>query len=55
MEQFKSLVRPIITLAFAGAFIYMSVMGTISNDAFLGLATLVVKFWFDSRQEEKKP
>ena len=49
---FKQAVRPIITLMFAGAFIYGFFINAISADAFLGIAVLVIKYWFDSREPE---
>jgi hypothetical protein len=54
MEEFKTAVRPIITLLFAGAFIYLTIEKMVSADAFLGIATLVIKYWFDSREPERK-
>jgi hypothetical protein len=52
MEQFKSAIRPLVTLLFCLAFIYMAIAGSISKDAFIGIATLVIKYWFDERAEK---
>ena len=52
LEQFKSTVRPVVTLAFALAFIYFTYEKIISSDVFVGMATLVIKYWFDSRAQE---
>ena len=49
MGLFRTAVRPLITLMFAGAFIWGFFSGLISADAFLGIAVLVIKYWFDSR------
>ena len=51
MEQFRSAVRPIITLMFATAFIYGFYVQLVSADAFLGIAVLVIKYWFDAREK----
>lgn len=49
LELFRGSVRPLITLMFSGAFIYGFFVQVISADAFLGIAVLVIKYWFDSR------
>lgn len=49
----RSPVRPVVTLAFAGAFIYGFIYGLVSADAFLGVAVFVIKSWFDGREKEK--
>ena len=54
MEEFKTAVRPIITLMFAGAFIWFTFVKLIGPEAFIGIGTLVIKYWFDSREPEKK-
>lgn len=51
LEQFKSAVRPVVTLAFVYAFIHGFFMKLISADVFVGIAVLVIKYWFDSREE----
>ena len=51
LEGFKGAIRPLVTLLFALAFIYMAINGSISKDAFIGIATLIIKYWFDSREQ----
>jgi hypothetical protein len=46
-------VRPIVTVLFAAAVVYGFIVGTVSADAFLGLAGAVVGFWFQGRQTPK--
>ncbi len=41
-----SLVRPMITLIFTGAVVYLALTGKVSTDLFLGLAAGVINFWF---------
>ena len=50
MDVFRSAVRPVVTLVFCGAFIYGFLAQLISADAFLGIAVLILKYWFDSRE-----
>ena len=52
MEEFKGAVRPLITLLFTVGFIYLAIVKIISAEAFIGLATLVIKHWFDTREHK---
>ena len=53
-EVLESLVRPAVTLAFAFAAVYgWLVAGKLADDAFLGLAGMVIGFWFTQRQSAK--
>jgi len=52
MEELKGLVRPLVTLAFTAGFIYMTIIKLISPEAFIGIATLVIKHWFDTREHK---
>jgi len=45
----QALVRPIVTLAFSGAMIAGWLMGRLSDDAFLGIAGMVIGFWYQQR------
>lgn len=55
VEALQALVRPLVTLAFAGAVVVgWMVLGRLSDDAFLGLAGLVIGFWFQQRREAEK-
>ena len=53
VELLNALVRPVLALGFAAAVIFMSITGDVSVDAFLGIATLVVTWYFKSRDESK--
>lgn len=54
MEQFRVLVRPLITLGMVATVCWMALTEMIDAAAFFGLATLVVKYWFDERMEARK-
>ena len=55
LEKTRSSVRPVVTYAFCAAFIGGFFMDLVPKDAFLVLATYVIKAWFDSRpQSEEK-
>ena len=49
IDLLKASVRPVITIGFAGAIIIGFFKELVSPEAFIGLAVLVVKYWFDSR------
>lgn len=53
LEIYKSATRPTVTLAFCGAFIYGFIAKLINPEVFVGVAILVIKYWFDSREPEK--
>lgn len=53
VEQFTSLVRPIVTLALVAGLIYGFVAGKIGAEAFLGTVSVAIGFWFSQRQAEK--
>jgi hypothetical protein len=52
-ETFSSYVRPVLTVSFTGAFIYGFLAGMIGADVFTGVATMVIIYWFKSRDEAK--
>lgn len=54
LEVLRGSVRPVVTYAFAGAFIAGLFTGHVPKDAFLSVAGMVMAFWFQSRTEEKK-
>ena len=53
-EIVSSYVRPAITVAFTGAFIYGFMVDVIGSDVFTSTATMVIVYWFKARDEEKK-
>lgn len=53
-DGLSGLVRPIITLALTGVFSYLAVVGTIAADVFVPTVTMVLIYWFKSRDEAKK-
>jgi len=54
IEIFRSLVRPVATLAIVAAIIAGFFMGLVAPEAFMGVAILIVKYWFDAPDEVKK-
>lgn len=51
IDLFRSAVRPTVTLAFCGAFIYGFIANLVGTDVFVGVAILVIKYWFDAREK----
>jgi hypothetical protein len=45
----RALVRPVVTLLFAGAFVYLTVIAAVPIDAFVTVTTAVLSFWFAQR------
>ena len=54
IEIFRSLVRPVATLAIVAGIIAGFFMGLVAPEAFMGVAILIVKYWFDAPDEVKK-
>jgi hypothetical protein len=52
-EALNKLVRPFLAIMFGGAIVYLAILGTITNGEFLGIAAVVVGFFFQARQAEK--
>lgn len=48
-SHLDDVVRPLVTLAFSGAMISGWLNGRLSDDAFLGVAGMVIGFWFQQR------
>jgi hypothetical protein len=46
-------VRPVLAFGFAGAVIYFTFIAYLTADAFLGIASMVIAFYFQARQAEK--
>jgi hypothetical protein len=55
LENLRGSVRPLLTFLFALGFIYLTIIKVVSAEAFIGLATVVIKSWFDSRETKEKP
>ncbi len=55
MTQLSHLVRPLLTLLFAGAIIYLALTGKISADFLQGLAAGVINFWFAEKAALAQP
>lgn len=49
LETAQALVRPAVTLTFSGAMVWGWYHGRLSDDAFLGVASMVIGFWFQQR------
>lgn len=54
MTDLSSYVRPVITVAFTAAFLYGFMADKIGADVFVSTATMVIIYWFKTRDEEKK-
>jgi hypothetical protein len=52
-EALNRLIRPFLAIMFGGAIVYMAILGTVTNGGFLGIAAVVVGFFFQARQAEK--
>lgn len=50
IDALQSLVRPLSTLALVGALIWGFYAGKVSDEAFLSVVSIVVGFWYSSRQ-----
>ena len=55
IEYIRSLVRPVVTLAFIFGFIGMSIFQIDIPDSYMTMTGMVMIFWFKSRDEMKKP
>lgn len=52
-EIARALVRPVVTVIFAGGFLWFTWIGLIGGDVFAGAALTVISFWFASRNQDK--
>jgi len=52
-EILRRAVRPLVTLGFAYAFIILTFQKIVSAEVFVGIVVLVIKYWFDSREEPR--
>jgi hypothetical protein len=53
-ETIDSYVRPFVTVVLVAVYCYLAVIGKVSVEVFGGTVTMVVLFWFKSREDEKK-
>jgi hypothetical protein len=53
MSNARSLVRPIVTLMFAGGFTVGFFMGKISQDAYVPVVGMIMSWWFATRADPK--
>lgn len=51
IDKIRGLVRPIVTFAVVGTIVFGFVTKLISAEVFLPLATMVLVFWFESREK----
>jgi len=54
LEIMRGLVRPIIALGLAGAFIYLAVTRMIPEEQFVPIVVMVATFYFTERAINKK-
>ena len=52
-EVLNGYVRPFVTVLFSGVFCYGFLVKMIGADVFTGVATMVIIYWFKSRDEDK--
>jgi hypothetical protein len=52
-EVLNHLVRPLLAIMMGGAIVFGFLIGAITSGEFLGIAAVVVGFFFQSRQTEK--
>ncbi len=52
-EVVRAAVRPVTTLSMVGTFCYLTVMGLVPLEAFIGIAGPIIGFQYASRQAEK--
>lgn len=52
-EVLNALVRPALAIMFGATIVYMAIVGTVSSGEFLGIAAVVIGFFFQARQAEK--
>jgi uncharacterized membrane protein HdeD (DUF308 family) len=52
-EVLNAFVRPVLAIMFGVTIVYMAVVGTVTSGEFLGIAALVIGFFFQARQSEK--
>ena len=55
MDALQASVRPLVTLSVTGALVWGWMHGRLSDDAFLGVAGMVIGFWFQMRQDKPAP
>ena len=55
IDALQAIVRPLVTLAFTFGLLWGWINGRLSDDAFLGVAGLVIGFWFTQRQATPPP
>lgn len=53
LDILNSAVRPIVTLMLVGVLCYGFVTGQVAAEAFLGVASMALTFWFSQRQAAK--
>lgn len=51
IDKIRGLVRPIVTFVVVGAVVYGFVTKLIAAEVFLPLATMILVFWFESREK----
>ena len=55
MEAIRSLVRPVVTFLFVVGYLYMALMGIKPPEAYTATMSMILVFYFKSRDEAKKP
>ncbi len=54
LNTLRGSVRPVVAYLFAAAVVAGFFLGSISQDAFLAMASMIIGFWFQSRTANKE-
>lgn len=52
IEALRAVVRPLVTLIFVGAYIYLSIIKVIPIEGFISLSGMIIGSWFQSRSQK---
>ncbi len=55
IENIRALVRPLVTVLFASAFVALTFKGMIPPEAFITVASAAIAWWFKERSDARAP
>ncbi len=53
IENIRALVRPLVTVLFASAFVALTFLGKINSEAFITVASGAIAWWFKERSDTR--
>lgn len=53
-EFIRSIVRPIVTISLTATLCYLTIIGKIASEYFIGIVSVVIAFWFSDRKNQKE-